>query len=124
MSAFISVCAFACANKVYEFDWMAIFGLLLMNQCTLLSYEELRCYVGFFEIFYEPHTLYRYEMLLVLVIQSLRISRYETKYSIIDQVKLWNTAYNKFEVNFKGCIPQILLGPFLNNLSHMLVRLK
>ena len=33
---------------------------------------------------------------------------------------LWNTAFKKFEViwsvktNYKGCIPQILLGPFLN----------
>ena len=35
---------------------------------------------------------------------------YETKYSRVDQV------------NFKGCLPQILLGPFLNTLSHMTFR--
>ena len=34
---------------------------------------------------------------------------YETEYSRIDQVNF-----------FKGCLPQILLGPFLNTLSHML----
>ena len=32
----------------------------------------------------------------------------ETKYSRMDQVKL-----------FKGCLPQILLGPFLNTLCQM-----
>ena len=29
---------------------------------------------------------------------------------------LRNTAFKKY---FNGCLPQILLGPFLNNLSHM-----
>ena len=33
---------------------------------------------------------------------------YGAKYSRMDQVK-----------SFKGCLPQILLGPFLNTLSHM-----
>ena len=33
---------------------------------------------------------------------------FETKYSRMDQVKF-----------FKGCLPQILLGPFLNTLSHL-----
>ena len=33
---------------------------------------------------------------------------YETKYSRMDQVKF-----------FKGCLPQMLLGPFLNTLSHL-----
>ena len=31
-----------------------------------------------------------------------------TKYSRVDEVKF-----------FKGCLPQILLGPFLNTLSHL-----
>ena len=38
------------------------------------------------------------------------------------------TAFKKFEVGrpyhfkfFKGCLPQILLGPFLNTLTHMVV---
>ena len=34
---------------------------------------------------------------------------------------LWKTAFKKFEVLqiFKGSIPKILLGPFLNTLSQM-----
>ena len=32
---------------------------------------------------------------------------------------LWKADHFKF---FKGCLPQILLGPFLNILTHMLVR--
>ena len=35
-------------------------------------------------------------------------TRCGTKYSRMDQVKF-----------FKGCLPQILLGPFLNIFSHM-----
>ena len=38
----------------------------------------------------------------------MKISTYGTKYSRMDQVKF-----------FKGCLPQILLGPFLNILSHI-----
>ena len=38
-----------------------------------------------------------------------RIKTYGTKYSRMDQVKL-----------FKGCLPQISLDPFLNTLSHMI----
>ena len=38
---------------------------------------------------------------------------------------LWKTAFKKFEgiwsaKFFKGCLPQILLGPLLNTLSHIL----
>ena len=36
---------------------------------------------------------------------------YGTKYSRMDQVKL-----------FKGYLPQILFGPFLNTLSHIIVQ--
>ena len=39
---------------------------------------------------------------------------------------LWKTVFKKFEVSrpyhfkfFKGCLLQILLGPFLNTLSHI-----
>ena len=44
--------------------------------------------------------------------------------------KLWKTAFKKFDgiwsalsrpysfKFFKGCLPQILLGPFLNTLTH------
>ena len=43
---------------------------------------------------------------------------------------LWKTAFKKFEEvwsaladytpsSFKGCIPEILIGPFLNILSHV-----
>ena len=37
----------------------------------------------------------------------------------MDQVNLWKTAFKKFEVFFEGCLPQILLGPFLNTLTHL-----
>ena len=44
---------------------------------------------------------------------------------------MWKTAFKKFEgvwsalgfyplKFFKGCLPQILLGPFLNTLSHLI----
>ena len=44
---------------------------------------------------------------------------------------LWKTAFKKFEAIwsayhfkfFKGCLPQILLGPFLNTLSHTLLQM-
>ena len=34
---------------------------------------------------------------------------------------LWKTAFKKFEViwSAKGCLPQILLGAFLNTLTHI-----
>ena len=47
---------------------------------------------------------------------------------------LWKTAFKKFErvwsalgrpypfKFFKVCLPQILLGPFLNTLSHMIIK--
>ena len=42
---------------------------------------------------------------------------YGTKYSRVDQVNLWKAAFPfKF---FKCCLPQILLGPLLNTLSHI-----
>ena len=41
---------------------------------------------------------------------------------------LWKTVFKKFEVIwsasadfFKNCLPQILLGPFLNTLPHTLL---
>ena len=39
---------------------------------------------------------------------------------------LWKTAFKKFEVTislqiFKGCLPEILLGPFLNTLTYMYI---
>ena len=38
----------------------------------------------------------------------------------------WNTPFNRpYHFNFfKGCIPQILLGPFWNTLSQILLRFK
>ena len=48
------------------------------------------------------------EYFIFVPIQVLKISTYGTKYSRMDQVKF-----------FKGCLPQILLGPFLNILSHI-----
>ena len=34
----------------------------------------------------------------------------------------WKTAFKKFEVIFfKGCLPQILFGAFLNTLTHLLL---
>ena len=38
---------------------------------------------------------------------------------------LWKTAFKKFEVHFnffKGCLPQILIGLFLNTLTQMLLK--
>ena len=45
---------------------------------------------------------------LLLMSGTLRHLSSRTKYSRMDQVKF-----------FKGCLPQILLGPFLNTLSHL-----
>ena len=41
------------------------------------------------------------------------------------KLNLWKTAFKKFKGGmvcfrfFKGCLPQVLLGPFLNTLSHI-----
>ena len=55
-----------------------------------------------------------------------------TKYSRMDQVKFVEDSLKKFEgiivclhrpyhfKIFKGCLPQISIGPFLNTLSHLL----
>ena len=56
----------------------------------------------------------------------------ETKYLRMDHVNLWKTALKKFEgiwsrvpygpypfKFYKGCLPQILLGPFVNSLSQL-----
>ena len=45
---------------------------------------------------------------LVVTDYTLAFGQYGTKYSRMDQVKF-----------FKCCLPLILLGPFLNNLSHI-----
>ena len=52
---------------------------------------------------------------------------YGTKYSGMDQVKFVEDRFKKFEglwsalplQIFKGCLLQILLGPFLNTLPHI-----
>ena len=35
----------------------------------------------------------------------------------LTKLNLWKTAFQFF----KGCLPQTLLGPFLNTLSHMIL---
>ena len=42
-----------------------------------------------------------------------------TRYLRMDQVKSIGRPYH-FKL-FKGCLPQILLGPFLNTLPHMIM---
>ena len=63
--------------------------------------------------------------------QKRRQTLYWTRYSGMNQVKFVETAFKKFEgawsassrpyhfKYFKGCLPQILFGPFLNTLSHI-----
>ena len=46
----------------------------------------------------------------------MQSTSYGTKYSRMDQIKFVEGTLYKF---FKGCLPQILLGPFLNTLSHI-----
>ena len=53
----------------------------------------------------------------------------ESRYSKLDQVKFVEDSLKKFEVsrpyhfkNFQGCLPKILLGPFLNTLTQMKVK--
>ena len=64
---------------------------------------------------------------------NLSSNEYNMRQSIQEWTKqnLWKTTFKKFEgvwsacskpypfKFFKGCLPQILLGPFLNTLSHM-----
>ena len=45
---------------------------------------------------------------------SVRKVLFGKKYSRVDQVKFVVDSF------FKGCLPQILLGPFLNALSHLI----
>ena len=42
-----------------------------------------------------------------------------SKYSGIDQVKFEEDSLLKNLKNFKGCHPQILIGPFLNTLTFL-----
>ena len=42
--------------------------------------------------------------------------KYSSRYSRMDQVKFEEDSF-KF---FKGCLPQILLGPFLYSLTHLI----
>ena len=47
---------------------------------------------------------------------------YRSRHSRMEQVKfVEDSLEDKFEVMcfFKGCLPQTLLGPFLNTLTHM-----
>ena len=50
------------------------------------------------------------------IIRNQYVSLFGMRYSRIDQVKLSKPSDIKY---FNGCLPQILLGPFLNTLSHL-----
>ena len=53
------------------------------------------------------------------------ISLFGTKYSRVDQVKFVEDSLSRpYPFNFfKGYLPQILLGPLLNTLSHLKLKL-
>ena len=59
------------------------------------------------EIWYQFHKL-SYCIFFLGVPDEGEGQTFGTKYSRMDQVKF-----------FKGCLPQILLGPFLNALTHL-----
>ena len=45
-----------------------------------------------------------------------------TKYFTVLFISTFGTKYSMDQVKFfKGCLPQILLGPFLKNLSYVMV---
>ena len=63
------------------------------------------------------------------VLQDVSDETFGTKYSRMDQVEFVEDILYKYEgiwsvmrlylfKFFKGCLPQVLLGPFLNTLSH------
>ena len=54
-------------------------------------------------------SLFEHHKALDEKVSSIFLKKYGTKYSRMDQVKF-----------FKGCLQQILFGPFLNTLSHIL----
>ena len=42
-------------------------------------------------------------------------------YYIVKRKVIWDTVFKKEPSKiFEGCVPQILLGPFLNTLSHIM----
>ena len=72
----------------------------------------------------KPQFHYLFKEMQEIVIAHIHIAY--TRKSIQQWTKknLWKTVFKKFEVIwyvYKGCLPQILLGPFLNTLSHMLL---
>ena len=50
-------------------------------------------------------------------VRNLVVS-FGTKYSRMDQVKYVEVSLTLLNQTFKGCLSQILHGPFLNTLSH------
>ena len=57
---------------------------------------------------------------LILCINIQAILTFETKYLRVNQVKFGEDTFKKFEFKFfKSCLPQVLLGPFLNTLTHL-----
>ena len=65
-------------------------------------------YKNIFAKVYAPN--WSEEVFVISKIKNIVPWTYGTKYSRIDQVKV-----------FKGCLPQILLGLILNTLSHMVL---
>ena len=53
------------------------------------------------------HCVKKFEIISMLTLTTFQ-DKYGTKYSRVDQVKI-----------FKGCLPQILLGPLLNTWTHI-----
>ena len=51
-------------------------------------------------------------------VRNLVVS-FGTKYSRTDQVKYVEVSLTLLNQTFKGCLSQVLHGPFLNTLSHL-----
>ena len=38
-------------------------------------------------------------------------------------MRIWDKVFKKQTISFQRCLPQILLGPFLNTLTHIILTL-
>ena len=101
--------------------------IVLTSRFDLWGYRSISCKFYLFE--YEIISLFILKSNLEVFIRNKVVSRY----SRMDQVKFvedslfeegimvsLNRPYHfKF---FKGCLPQVLLGPFLNTLTHIVIK--
>ena len=105
--------------------------IVLTSRFDLWGYRSISCKFYLFE--YEIISLFIHPVFLKSNLEVFIRNKVVSRYSRMDQVKFvedslfeegimvsLNRPYHfKF---FKGCLPQVLLGPFLNSLTHIVIK--